>query len=167
MPLTDALRRHYASAPDDSYHIHTLQLDHPGFPGGVRYLTNEKGGWQGRDEGAVLRTFEFVPFEVKEPDSDSSGVISMPIVFDNASRALMQNLETIAEQPTDPIVCTYRIYLSHDPEVIQNAPALVTDILSVVATQLVITANASQDNLRTKPFPAFLYDTNYYPGLAR
>lgn len=165
MTISNALKRIYATAPDDAYYIETLQLSHPGFPGGVRYITNERDGWQGRDEQSVMQTFEFVPFSAIPPRSEEENNSTLQVAIDNASRALADNLEAIAGLPTAPVLLTYRIYIDPDQDTIHYTLNL--DILAVVETQQLVTFSASLDNLRAKPFPAFLYLTSMYPGLAR
>jgi hypothetical protein len=79
----------------------------------------------------------------------------------------MENLELLAKTPTEPIVIFYRVYLSDDSTVVQNDPPLQLDIMTVTATNHLISFNAGMTNLRTRPFPATLYTTVMYPGLAR
>lgn len=167
MPISESLKRIYAVAPTDDYYIETLELRHPKFPGGARYITNQLRGWWGRLETTEVVLFQFLPFAAIPPKSEEEGNLTLQVAIDNADRDLMDQLEALAEAPTDPITCYYRVYLASDPETVQNNPPLKLDILSVTATQSAIAFNAGLANLRRRPFPAMLYTTARYPGLAR
>jgi hypothetical protein len=78
----------------------------------------------------------------------------------------MSNLESLGQTPNIPIQVIYRVFLSDDLTV-QNDPPLTLDILAVKATQKMVSFSAGLTNLRNKPFPAQLYTTELYPGLAR
>jgi hypothetical protein len=168
MPISDELKAVYATAPVDRYYVETLELRHPGLPTGARFITNQKDGWTGTLEDTItIETFEYVPFAVIPPKSAEDSALSLQVAIDNASRSLMENLELLAKTPTEPIVIFYRVYLSDDSTVVQNDPPLQLDIMTVTATNHLISFNAGMTNLRTRPFPATLYTTVMYPGLAR
>ena len=59
----------------------------------------------------------------------------------------MDELETLALTPTEPIILTYRVYLSDDTTVVQNDPPITLDIQTVTATQNAISFNAGMTNL--------------------
>jgi hypothetical protein len=79
----------------------------------------------------------------------------------------MDQLEKLASRPTEAITCIYRVYLASDPDTVQNNPPLKLYIESVSASQSVLAFNAGLTKLRSIPFPAMVYDTDLYPGLAR
>lgn len=167
MPVSPELARVYASAPTDVQYIETLEISHPGFVGGLIYITNQPGGWTGTLETAQVVEFLPVPFATVPPRSADEASLTLQVGIDNASATLMENLERISQSPTDPIKVVYRVYLSNDPVTIQNDPPLTLDVINVTATVDTISFAAGITNLRKLPFPAVLYDTVAFPGLAR
>lgn len=168
MTISAELAAIYTSAPVDRHYIETLSLEHPGFPVGVRYLTNERDGWTGTlEDGSTIVPFEYVPFTVIPPRSAAEGHIQLQVAIDNVSRELIDNLETLSETPTEPIVLTYRVYHSDDTTVVQNDPPMVLDIQSVTATNHLVSFNAGLTNIRDRPFPSVLYTVEQFPGLNR
>ena len=167
MAISEDLKRIYASAPDDDYHIETLSLEHSGLTSAVRYITNESGGFSGQLEDATPVTFEYLPFAVVKPRAGEENNLSLQVAVDNVSAELMAELEAIADDPIEPIICHYRVYLASDPNTVQNIPPLRLDIPRVKATWSTIAFVAGLLNLRGVKFPAMLFDIEKYPGLAR
>lgn len=167
MPLSDELKAVYVTAPYDEYYIETLTLEHPLFPGGVRYITNHLDGWSADLEDTTSVFFQYLPFAAVPPSRAEQAAVELKVGIDNTTGDLMDELERLAEQPTDPIRITYRIYLESDSTTVQNDPPLVLEVLSVSATAQAITFTAGLVNLRNKPFPSVLYSTELFPGLVR
>lgn len=167
MPISDELKAVYCTAPYDEYYIETLALEHPLFPGGVRYITSRLGGWEADLEDESTVYFEYAPFTSVPPERAEQAAVELKVGIDNTNFVLMDELERLAEQPTDPIRLTYRVYLESDNETVQNDPPLVLEVLSVTATEQAITFTAGLTNLRSKPFPSVLYSTERFPGLVR
>lgn len=167
MPISDELRKVYASAPVDNYYIETLSLTHPAFTGGVKYITNNKDGWSGKLEDDTLIAFEYAPFVAVPPNGADQAALTLQVGIDNSSRELMEELENISDTPSEPVIVVYRVYLASDPETLQNDPPLRLDVSSVLATQDVVSFAASMTNIRNMPFPSQLYTTDLYPGLSR
>ena len=125
MPISDDLAAVYGSAPTYKYYVECLSLQHEGFLGGVRHITNQVQGWDGTlEDGLTQVRFEFVPFVVIPPKEAEETATQLQIGIDNVSRILMDELESVAGRPEKPIGCTYRVYLSDDPTTVQNAPPL-------------------------------------------
>lgn len=167
MPISDELKRVYASAPDDVYYYETLTLEHSGLTGGIKYLTNIAGGFSGQLENGDPVTYEYVPFTAIPPTSEEENNLNLQIAFDNAARQLMAELEQMAANPVEPIRVTYRVYLSTDLNTVQNDPPLKLEILGVRAQQLTVSASAGLANLRRRRFPATIYSLDKFPGLTR
>lgn len=174
MPISDDLKRIYASAPVDVYYIETLQLNHPIFleastinPSSSVYLVNQPGGLDAKLEDGSDVTYESAPFVAIPPNSQESNAIQLQVALDNASRALMDNLERLSQYPNIPITVYYRVYLSNDLTVVQNNPPLKLYVLNVTATTSTITFNAGLTNIRSKPFPNRVYNVDEFAGLAR
>lgn len=167
MPISPELAAVYTSAPVARHYVETLSLEHPGFPE-TRYITNQRTGWTATlEDGVTIVDFLPLPFQVIPPRAEGEGQVSLQVQIDNASRQLMEDLETLALTPTEPIMVTYRVYLSDDNVTVQNSPPMVLDIQSVVANQTTISFNAGLTNLRNRPFPKILYTTATFPGLSR
>jgi hypothetical protein len=161
----------YATAPTARYFIETLTLVHPIFsePGnrdGSFYMTNQRDGFTGTLETGDSAFFNPVPFTAIPPNAEEQSDLQLQVGIDNVSRELMDNLEKLSQTPNVPIIVYYRVFLSDDLTV-QNDPPLKLDILAVKATQKMVSFAAGLTNLRNKPFPAQLYTTELYPGLAR
>ena len=168
MPISEELKAVYATAPRNDYYIETLELAHSQLPDGGRFITNQLGGWKGTlEDGETEVVFEYLPFQAVPPNSAEENNLNLQVAIDNASEALMAQLELLALKPIEAIVIRYRVYLASDPETVQNDPPLKLDVLSVNADQNVIGFVAALTNLRRKPFPAVLYSTALYPGLKR
>ncbi len=168
MPISDELKAVYGSVQTYRYFVECLSLHHSGFDGGVEHITNQVGGWVGDLEtGETGVEFHYVPFFVIPPKEEEQSAINLQVAIDNVSRVLMDELENVATRPDIPIILRYRVYLSDDPNTVQNAPPLKLDVASVKATQQAITFVATMGNYRRLPFPKQLYDTELFPGLAR
>ena len=167
MPISPELAAVYATAPVDRYYVETLSLEHPAFENGIRFLTNHNGGWIGDMGDGVIATYQYAPFVAVPPSDADQAAISLQVAIDNAGRELMEELENLSQTPSQPITVTYRVYLSSDPQVLQNDPPLVLSVASVTATQDAVTFAATLTNLRNRPFPSMLYTTQLYPGLER
>jgi hypothetical protein len=171
MSISPELAAVYATAPTARYYIECLSLIHPVFVEGGNnegsfHMTNQRDSFVGELETGEFVTFNPVPFTAIPPNNEDQSDLQLQVGIDNVSRELMDNLEKIAQTPNVPIEIYYRVFLSDDLTV-QNDPPLRLDILAVKATQKMISFSAGLTNLRNKPFPALLYTTELYPGLAR
>ncbi len=166
MPISEELKRIYASAPTDDYYVETMELKHPGFSTGSRFITNLREGFTGKLEDDTVVFFQSAPFTVIQPKSGDQVAVSLNVVIDNADPILMQDLEALSRQPTVPVEIWYRVYLFSDPDTVQNTP-LKLDILGVSATNGYVSFTAGLTNLRKMPFPPKLYNLDGFPGLKR
>lgn len=167
MAISEELKRIYATAPSNDFYVETLSLEHPTFTNGVRYLTNQNGGWVGNLETGGQAAYAYMPFVSLPPASQDQAAINLNIVIDNASRELMYELENMAQTPSQPITVTYRVYLNSSPTTLQNNPPIKLWVANVVANQQTVSFAASTTNLRNTPFPSKLYTTDLFPGLKR
>lgn len=167
MPISDDLKEVYATAPIDNYYVETISLEHPAFLNGIQYLTNKNGGWTGYTETGSFVAYDYLPFATIPPAAADQAQVTLQVAIDNASQALMQQLEDLSLFPSEPIAVVYRVYLSSDPYVLQNSPPLTLDVAGVTATQDIISFSATLTNLRNRPFPAELYTVVNFPGLQR
>ena len=167
MTISAELAAVYATAPIDRYYIETLSLEHPAFENGIRFLTNHNGGWVGDMGDGVIATYQYAPFVAVPPTDADQAAVTLNVAIDNAGKTLMEELENLASIPSQPIKVVYRVYLSSDPQTLQNDPPLTLSVASVTATQDVISFSATLTNLRNMPFPSVLYTTKLFPGLER
>lgn len=171
MAISEALKEIYATAPIDRYYMETITLTHPIFIEGENttgefFITNQRDGFSGTLEDGRTVAFEALPFVAIPPKSEEQSDVQLQVAIDNASRDLMEYVEKLGTTPNVPIIVTYRVFLSNDLTV-QNDPPLVLDIISVNATQQMVSFTAGNSNVRDKPFPSELYTTELYPGLSR
>ena len=164
MPISDELKRIYTSAPTDDNYIETMELSHTLLT--TQYLTNRFGGWTGDLETGGTANYIYLPFAVIPPRASEDAALSLSVAIDNVSRELMDELETLSTNPTDPITMIYRVYLESDTAV-QNDPPLTLDITSVQVNNYTVSFSAGTTNLRNLPFPRELYTTKRFPGLLR
>lgn len=171
MAISNELKAIYATAPVDRHYIETLTLKHPIFVdgGNVRgefFMTNQREGFTGTLEDGRVVAFEPVPFTAVPPNSEEQSDVQLQVGIDNTSKQLMEYVERLGETPNVSIAVTYRVFLSDDYTV-QNDPPLKLDIITVTATQQLISFTAANSSVRNKPFPAQLYTVELYPGLSR
>ena len=171
MAISEELKAIYATAPIDRYYVETMTLKHPIFIDGDNhrgefFMTNQRDGFTGTLEDGRQVAFEPVPFTAIPPNAEEQSDVQLQVGIDNASRQLMEYVEKLGSTPNVPILVVYRVFLSDDLTV-QNDPPLKLDIISVRATQQLISFTAGNSNQRDKPFPSQLYTTELYPGLAR
>ena len=167
MPISNALKNLYSSAPNDIYEIETLQISHPQFVQGPRYICNQRDGFSAQDENSNPVFYEASAFSVLKPKGQIGGKIELQVTLDNTTRETMEDLERLSKSPTEPIEVIYRVYLSNDPNTVQNLPPLKLDILGVVATVRYISFVAGLPNFRFNPFPKYRYELEKFPGLVR
>lgn len=174
MPISDELKQVYSSAPVDVHHIETLELQHPIFQSknsigktNSVYLVNQIGGLNATTEDGAVVDFEPASFAVIPPNSQESNAIQLQVALDNTSRRLVDSLEQLNRSPNIPIVCLYRVYLSDDFSGPQNDPPLKLYVLSVTASDSVVTFNAGLANIRKIPFPSVVYNVRQFQGLKR
>lgn len=164
MPLTDAQKRIYASAPITSSIRQGIILSHPGFTRQF-YLTNSPVGflalWQG-----VLQQFVAVPFEVTEPRRDDSSQQDMKLTIDNVDPSVMRELENASTNFSEPIQCVYLVFADNNP-VPQNDPPLTLFLSALEVTPAVLIGTATRSDVVNAEFPRRYYRINEFPGMSR
>jgi hypothetical protein len=168
MPISDALKRVYASAPADRRYVETLELSHPLFPK-VYYLTNDLRPWDFLlTEGAAVYTrFDIVRFRIVLPTIDAKGRQDMRLTIDNVGREAMDAIEAAAAQPSTNIAAVYRVYLDQALTAPQNNPPLILSLSQLTVTLEAIQGTATRADVLNRPFPSQVYRVDLYPGLNR
>ena len=159
--LSQAIQEAYAAAPTDEIVYHTLEFNHPLFPGPVRVV-------QGFDEitaGTPPEVWQAVPFDLKLPTLTNTGPPQLSITLDNVSRDLMRAID-VATESGEQVTVTYRAFLKSNLGQAQNNPPMVLSIVTINATPTTITATASLSNFTNKRWPRLIYRDEDYPGLS-
>lgn len=165
MPISSALKAIYASAPITARYIDTLAFSHSHFSQ-TYYLTNDNQPWQFLLETGQLVTFQAIPFRVELPSSDGQGTQDMDLIIANIGRDLVDPIEAAIEKPSEPIKCTYRVYLDTAQSAPQNTP-VVLSLTGVQISRDTVSATATRADVLGKAFPANFYTATQYPGLRR
>ncbi len=166
MPISDALKRVYASAPADRRYIETLSFSHSRFTQSY-YFVNDLRDWTFSLETAQLQTFQRFPFRIVLPTQDRQGNQDLQIAVSNVGRELMDEIRAANEDPSEPIACVLRIYLDLPGTTPENNPPLSLTITDVEASRETVTAVARRADILNRPFPRRVYRIDEFPGLER
>ncbi len=165
MPISAALKAIYASAPTNQRYVETLSFSHSRFAA-TYYMTSDNQIWSFLLETGQLVTFLAVPFRVILPTVDGQGNQDMGLTIANIGRDLVDPIEAAIAVPSEPIKCTYRVYLDTPSSSPQNTPMA----LSLTAIQInrdVVSATATRSDVLNKAFPSNFYTVAQFPGLRR
>ena len=166
MPITEELKRVYASAPQDTRFIDTLELRHSHFQQ-VYYLTNDYQAWTFSLESGELAQFLAIPFSIVPPGQDGRGQQDLQIVIENVGREVMAPIETASNWPAESIQCIYRTYLDRPNSLPQNDPPLDLRLTDIVVGLESIVATGTRADTLNRAFPSAVYRASTYPGLDR
>lgn len=166
MAISAALKEIYASAPATQRFVETLAFSHSLFPQ-TYYVTSDNQSWQFLLESGQLVTFVPMPFRIVLPSLDGQGQQDMALTIANIGRDLVDPLEAAIEAPSEPIRCTYRVYLDTVATAPQNDPPLTLTITSVQVTREAVSATATRKDVLNRAFPFTFYRLIDFPGLRR
>lgn len=166
MPVSNEIKRIYASAPTDLRYVETISLHHSQFSQDW-YLNNDDRDWAFDIEDETNHTFLSTPFQLKLPTNNTEGGQELNIVFANFGRAILDELEAAAQVPSEPIQAVYRIYTNVENSPPQNDPPLTMSIHGISVDDSFVTATAGRFDILNKRFPRILYNTDHFPGLKR
>lgn len=166
MTISAALKRVYASAPTNVRYVETLSFSHSQFAN-AHYFTNDLRDWTFNLETGASQVFTSIPFKLQLPNNDKNGNQDLQIVISNIGAVMMSELEAANSLPTEPIVCTFRVYLNTTGSSPQNTPVLQMTITDVEAKKDTISAVARRADILNKPFPSESYTFDKFPGLNR
>lgn len=165
MPISAALRAIYASAPTSQRYIETLSFSHSRFAQ-TYYMTSDNQQWQFLLETGQLVTFLAVPFRVTLPTVDGQGNQDMGLNIANIGRDLVDPIEAAIAVPSEPIKCTYRVYLDTPSTSPQNTP-MALSLTNIQINRDVVSATATRSDVLNKAFPSNFYTVVQFPGLRR
>jgi hypothetical protein len=166
MPITQALKEIYASAPATQRYIETLAFSHSLFPQ-TYYVTNDNVAWDFLLETGQLVTFGPMPFRIVLPTLDGKGQQDMALTLANIGRDLVDPLEAAIALPSEPIRCVHRVYLDTPSTLPQNTPPLSLIITGVSVTAEAVSATATRTDVLNRAFPWNFYTYSLFPGLRR
>jgi len=166
MPISAALKRVYASAPTDTRYIECISFSHSRFSE-THHFNNDLRDWTFKPENNASTVFRFLPFSIVLPEVNKEGSYDLQLAISNIGKQMITELELANNLPTEPIVCTLRLYLDQANSLPQNSPPLEMTVNSVEANKEVITAVARRADILNRPFPNKFYTTVLYPGLDR
>jgi hypothetical protein len=166
MAISSSLKLIYASAPTTTRYIETLTFSHSKF-GRAYYLTNDTRPWRFLLESGAQVTFAPVPFKIVLPAVDKSGQQDMALTLANIGRELVDPLELAITDPSEPIRCTYRVYLDREGTEQQNNPAMSLVVTGAQMTRDSVSATATRMDVLNRAFPYNMYRYDIFPGLRR
>ena len=166
MTISAALKVVYASAPASQRFIETLAFSHSLFPK-TYYLTNDNQPWEFQLETGLLVTFSAMPFRIVLPTLDTQGNQDLGLTLANIGRDLIDPLEAAIAKPTEPVRCTYRVYLDQASSRPQNTPPLTLVLTGVQVTKESVSAMATRTDVLNRAFPYEFYRYQSFPGLRR
>lgn len=171
MPLSDDLRRVYASAPTVEAYIlnECLVLSHSAFTDGTYNFVRNRAD-------QILKNFEGVPtyfrpywFDFKLPTRNTAGAIDMEITFSNVDPTIAEQLELAINAPKEPIVVKFTVYLEGSDDM-QIDPPLELTLANVLVNATAVVGTASRADILNRPFPREIFrpdGDNGFPGLNR
>lgn len=177
LTYSEAIKEAYASAPEDSIILNTLEFRHPSFIDpitfdeiGIRVVNDHEFLMAFLEAEAPLNAleevrFEPVKFEFTRPqESDGAATPEVEISVSNVSRILIPYLDQ-AKDSRIPIEVTYRPYLASDLTAPHMRPVLTLTLRSVTCTMSDVNATAGFGDLSNRKFPNKDYTNIKFPGL--
>jgi hypothetical protein len=164
--ISQALKEIYASAPTTQRYIDTLTFSHSLFPQ-TYYMTNDNQPWTFLLETGVSAAFTVMPFQIVLPPQDGRGNQDLALTLANIGRDLVDPIEAAIAKPSEPIICTYRVYLDTALSIPQNDPVLAMTITGIEVTRGTVSASATRADVLNRAFPYNLYNYTLFPGLRR
>lgn len=168
--LAAAIKEAYASAPVQEVVLHTLEFRHPSFAMPIRVVRDARDLTATLEVDAPLDagravTFVAFAFDFRLPEVAGKTIPQIEIVIDNVGGEIVGYLDAAANSG-DLIEVTYRPYLASDPSVPQMDPPLTLVVREVTADVFRVTATAGFGDLASLRFPAAVYTSDRFPGLA-
>ena len=172
---SQALALAYASAPETDVLLDTLEFRHASFvtaglPYAVRLVNDHHLLMAFLEADAPLNPGEEVQFNPtrftlsRPSETDSGSTPELEITVDNASRVLVPYLDA-SKESLDPILVTWRPYLTSDLSGPHMLPVLTLSITAVSLDMTQVVARAGFGNMANRRFPALEYLGSTHPGL--
>lgn len=170
MAISKALQDIYLSNPSGMFYMEALSLYHSALAEPL-HITNNAFAFDARADQDDVRMIP-VPFTIKMPTKDTSGSQVMQIAISNVEQHLIDDVESMARQPYQPLVVRYRIYINgklnaDGKHTQQLVPAWRMEATSIEVQSDAIMINASKRNMHNRRWPRKIYTTEEFPGLLK
>lgn len=167
--LSAALAEAYASCPSTVAELATVEIYHPTWPTPVRLVrdrvdltaTLEPGAPNNPGAAVVFTAF---PFDFTLPKR-GEGRQELRLVIENASRLLMDAIESLDLSVDQPVRAIYRPYLSTDLSAPHMNPPLKLAVRAISITLQQVTLSCGYADFANRKFPRRVYRVEEFPGL--
>ena len=166
MPISEELKRVYASAPVDRRYIDTVSFHHSMFTKDY-WFTNDLQPWTFTLENASSQLFEVFPFKIILPNNDRLGNQDLQIGLSNVGREMMNELELANSLPQEPVQVVFRVFMDYIACSPQNLPVLSMTLVDIQVNRESVTGVARRADILNRPFPYEQYTLDTFPGLDR
>ncbi len=176
LSYSQAIAEAYASAPESSVILDTLEFRHPlfidetGAVVAVRVVNDHtvlRAALEADAPADPGRFVDFQPvrFSLRRPtESDSAQMPEIEITVSNVARILIPYLD-MAKESRAPISVTYRPYLESDLTAPHMQPPLTVTLRSVTVDTTNVTMRAGFGDMNNRRFPKMDYTSAKFPGL--
>jgi hypothetical protein len=169
MNLSAAIAEAYASCPADVVELSTIEVYHPTWAAPVRLvrdrvnLTATLEASAPNDPGATV-LFQAFPFDFTLPKR-GEGRQELRLQIDNASRLLMNVIESMDLAADEPVRVIYRPYLSTDLSGPHMNPPLRLAVRSISVDLQRVVLSCGYADFANRKFPRRVYRVEEFPGL--
>jgi hypothetical protein len=170
MSLSDAISEAYASCPSTVSELVTVEIYHPTWSSVVR-LVRDRSDLVAKLESAAPNnpgatvTFTAFPFEFTLPKK-GEGRQELRLSIDNASRLLMDAIESLDLTSSIPVRVIYRPYLSTDLTGPALNPPLSLAVRAISIDVQRVSLACGYADFANRKFPRQVYAIEDFPGLA-
>lgn len=169
MTISPALAEAYASCPATVAELSTVEIYHPTWSAPVRLVRDRIDLVATLEAGAPNNpsqpvTFAAFPFDFTLPKR-GEGRQELRLVIDNASRLLMDAIESLDLSVDQPVRVIYRPYLSTDLSAPHMNPPLKLAVRAIAITAQQVTLSCGYADFANRKFPRRVYRVEEFPGL--
>lgn len=161
--IKEALAEAYASCRSDQVILETLSFVHP--VAGTKRIVKDRQDWTLGLETGGTALFTGCGFDFTLPATGTGGLQALSIAVDNVDRSIGDYVE-LAKDSLDPVVVTYRPYLSTDLTQPQLDPPLELYLTDVVTTVTRVTGKATFLDIMNMSFPRLRFTRSRFRSLA-
>ena len=170
MTFSAAIAEAYASCPAQVVELTTVELYHPTWGAPVRLVRDQvdlvaKLEASAPNNPSTYVTFTAFPFNFTPPKK-GEGRQELRLIIDNASRLLMDLIESMDLSTAVPVRIIYRPYLSTDLTGPHMNPPLNLSCKAITVDPAQVTLTCGYADFANRKFPRMLYRVETFPGLA-
>ena len=160
--LEDAIQEAYATARSDVVYLDTLQLSNPAT--GDLWLVKDRVDHTLTLENGVDQIFTATAFRFTLPAAGENGIQELAIAIDNVDRRPAAYVEAVRTS-NQPVVVSYRPYLSTDKSRPQMNPPLTLYLTDIVITAVEVSGRATFADVLNRKFLTEFYTRNRFPTI--